>query len=96
MEYKFKIFDTAGQERYKSISSTTIQIADGFLMVFAVDNKESYNRIVDWIDFIEEYVNLGGKVLFIIGNKIDVKPDKRLVKKEEAEIFAKNKNAKYF
>jgi len=96
LEYKFKIFDTAGQERYKSICSTTIQIADGFLMVFAVNDQKSFKKIVDWIAFIEEYVNLEEKVLFIIGNKIDVKPEEREVTKEEAEIFAKSKNAKYF
>jgi len=95
-EYKFKIFDTAGQERYKSLSNTTIQIADGFLMVFAVDNKNSFNKIVDWINFIEDNVNLEEKVLYLIGNKIDVKTEVRQVTKEEAEEFANSKNAKYF
>ena len=95
-EYKFKIFDTAGQERYKSLSNTTIQIADGFFMVFAVDNKDSFNRVIDWIDFIDEHVNLEEKVLYLIGNKIDVETDERMVTKEEAEKFAKSKNFKYF
>ena len=95
-EYKFKIFDTAGQERYKSLSNTSIQIADGFLMVFAVDNKNSFNKIVDWINFIEDNVNLEEKVLYLIGNKIDVKTEVRQVTKEEAEEFANSKNAKYF
>ena len=95
-EYKFIIFDTAGQERYKSLSNTTIQIADGFFMVFAVDNKDSFNRVIDWIDFIDEHVNLEEKVLYLIGNKIDVETDERMVTKEEAEKFAKSKNFKYF
>jgi len=96
MEYKFKIFDTAGQERYNSIATSTIQIADGFFMVFAVNNKESYKKIVKWIDSIKEYVNLEEKVLFIIGNKCDVNSEERVVGKEEAEKFAKGYNAKYY
>ena len=95
-EYKFKIFDTAGQERYKSLSNTTIQIADGFFMVFAVDNKESFYKIIDWINFIEDNVDLDEKALYLIANKIDVESEVRQVTKEEAEKFANSKNAKYF
>ena len=96
VEYTFKIFDTVGQEKFNSISTTTIQMAVGFFMVFAVNNRESYERLVNWINYIEDYVNLEEKVLFIIGNKTDVKPEERKVTKEEAEEIAKSKNAKYF
>ena len=92
-EYKFKIFDTAGQERYRSITNTTIQLADGFLMVFAVDNKKSFERINDWIKFIDEHVDLKEKVLYLVGNKIDIK--EREVEKEEGEEFAKKMGIKY-
>ena len=96
VEYTIKIFDTVGQERYNSISTTTIQMAHGFFMVFALDNRKSYERIVHWINYISDYVNLQEKILYIIGNKSDVKPEERVVTKEEAEEFSKNKNAKYF
>jgi len=95
-EYKFKIYDTAGQERYNSISATTIQIADGFLMVFAVNERKSFEKIVKWINFINDHVNLEEKVLFLIGNKCDLDPEEIEVKKEEAEKLAKSFNAKYF
>ena len=64
-------------------------------MVFAVNNKESFNKIVDWIEFIDNHVTIGEKVLYLIGNKIDVNPKERMVTKEEAEEFAKSKNVKY-
>ncbi len=92
--YKFKIFDTAGQERYKSISSNTVQIADGFLLVFSVCNKESFERISYWINTIEDKVNIKEKVIILIGNKIDM--DKRVVTHEEADDFAKSHKMKYF
>ena len=96
LEYKFKIFDTAGQERYRSIAYTTIQISDGYFLVFAVDNKNSFLKINKFIDYIDDHVNLEEKVLYLIGNKIDVKPEDREVTKEEVEKFAKSKNVKYF
>ena len=89
LEYKLKIFDSIGQERNRSISTATTQKADGIAMVFSVDDNRSYSVIVNWIKYIKEYANLEEKVLFIIGNKIDVKPEERLVKKEEVEEFAK-------
>ena len=93
--YKFKIFDTAGQERYTSISTNTIQLADGFFLVFAVDNKNSFERITFWMQNIEEKVQINHKVIIIIGNKIDVQGDKRVVSNEEALQFAKKYKLKY-
>ena len=93
-EFTFKIFDTAGQERYNSIAGTTIRIADGFLLVFSVDQKSSLNKVDFWIKSIEENVNREKKVLILAGNKIDV--DEREVTNEEAVNYAKNRNIKYF
>ena len=72
-EYVFKIFDTAGQERYNSVAATTIKIADGFLLVYSVNNKESLEKINIWIQNIEDFVNRKEKVLMLVGNKIDIK-----------------------
>ena len=91
-EYKFKIFDTAGQERFKSISYSTIQLADGFLMVFAVNNRKSFQKINEWFTNISEHVDLKEKVIFIVGNKIDLV---RQVEKEEGEEFANKMGIKY-
>ena len=91
-EYKFKIFDTAGQERFKSISYSTIQLADGFLMVFAVNNRKSFQKINEWFTNISEHVDLKEKVIFIVVNKIDLV---RQVQKEEGEEFANKMGIKY-
>ena len=44
VEYKFKIFDTAGQERYRSISHQTIQISDGFVLYFLLSIEVVLNK----------------------------------------------------
>ena len=93
-EYTFKIFDTAGQERYKSIAQSTIQISDGFLIVFDVNVKSTFERVIDWINFIDERVNINEKVLILVGNKID--KEEREVSSDEAKNFANEKNLKYF
>ena len=93
-EYTFKIFDTAGQERYKSIAQSTIQLSDGFLIVFDVNMKSTFERVIDWINFIDDRVNINEKVLILVGNKID--KEKREVSDEEVIKFAKEKKMKYF
>ncbi len=92
--YKFKIFDTAGQERYRSISKQTIQIADGFILVFSVIDRKSFEHIIYWLNTIDENTDIKKKVIILIGNKIDV--ENRKVTEEEASNFAKDKKLKYF
>ena len=93
-KYSFKIYDTAGQERYKSISLNYIKLGDGFLLVFSVDNKETFDKLEEWIQNIYDSVSIDEKVIFLVGNKID--SPNRVVKREEAEAFAKKKNFRYF
>ena len=92
-EYKFKIFDTNGQERYNSITDTTIKIADGFLLVFSVDKKLSFQRIQHWIEVIENSADLRKKAAILVGNKIDM--PNREVTNQEALAFAKERNMEY-
>ena len=92
-EYKFKFFDTAGQERYNSISAQTIKIADGFILVFSVTDRGSLEKISFWMKSIEENTNIKEKVIILVGNKIDME---REISHEEANNFAKENNLKYF
>ena len=93
-KYSFKIYDTAGQERYKSISLNYIKLGDGFLLVFAVDNRETFDKLEEWVQNIYESVSIEEKVIFLVGNKID--SPNRVITREEAETYAKNKNFPYY
>ena len=92
--YKFKIFDTAGQERYKSISKSSIKLADGIILVYSVVEKETFDKINEWIESIKEEVNTSQKAIILVGNKIDI--ENRVITSEEGENFAINNKFKYF
>ena len=92
-EYNFKIIDIPGEERYKNIIQASIGISDGLLLIFSVDNMESFNKINDWIKVINDKINSKEKALILVGNKIDT--NKREVKKEETEELARNLRIKY-
>jgi len=92
-KYKFKIFDT-GAERYRSMSNTTIMYSEGFMVIFSVINRESFERIGEWIDNIKNIVDISKKPIFLIGNKIEA--PNRQVLNEEAVEYSKINNLKYF
>jgi small GTP-binding protein len=92
---KLKIWDTTGQERFKTLTSQYYNGADGALLIFDVTSKLSFERINFWINELKEKKKLNELGLLLIGNKIDLN-EKRNVKKEEAEEFAKEYNINYY
>ncbi len=92
--YKFKIFDTAGQERFKSISKTTIKFSEGFMIIFSVIDRNSFERVGEWINSIKDTVQIQSKSVYLIGNKIDA--TNREVLNAEAVEYARMNNLKYF
>ena len=93
-EYSFKIYDTAGQERFRSLSKSVIKITDGFLLVFSVLDKKSFEHINFWYESIEKEINLSKKVIILVGNKVDL--PNRTVSNNEATNYANFNNLKYY
>ena len=92
---KLKIWDTTGQERFKTLTSQYYNGADGALLIFDVTSKLSFERINFWMNELNEKKKLNELGLLLIGNKIDL-VNKRIIDKEEAENFAKNNNLSYY
>ena len=86
-EIKFKIFDTAGQERFKSISQNYIKKANGILLMYDISDQESFNNIENWMDNINE--NGGNKnAIVLIATKCDLTDKERVISKESGEALA--------
>ena len=91
-----RIFDTAGQERFKSITANYLRNAEGVILVYDLTSTESFESLKFWIESIKN--NLGNDEpipIIIIGNKIDLE-GAREINKSVAEKFAKDNNYKYF
>ena len=93
-EINLQLFDTAGQERYKSISSNLIKKANGILLIYDISNKTSFNSIGKWMESIEE-ISSSNTIVILIGNKSDLE-DERQVKREEGERTAKEYNIPFY
>ena len=92
---KVIIFDTNGQERFKSISFNMLKNANGVLLFFDVTNRDSFDSIKEWMNNIYNFKDEKFPIV-LIGNKIDINKDERQVLKEEGESEAENYKIKYF
>jgi len=90
---KLQIWDSAGQEKFRSLIPNYIRGSSLIFLIFDITNKTSYDNIPEWIKFITDIDNNGNIIL--VGNKIDLK-EKRVVNKEEAEKFSQEKKYEYF
>ena len=84
-----EILDTAGEEEYQNLIDMWINYAEGFALVFAIDNKESFNAIKKKYDRI---IKLKGYScpLILIGNKKDQEKNRQVQyneAKDQALIF---------
>ena len=84
---KVHIWDTAGNERFKSITINYYRSSHGFIYVYDITSKESFENLNMWINLTNE--NCGTNAInFLVGNKSDLEKE-REVSKEEGEEFAK-------
>ena len=69
-EYSIQLFDTAGQERFRSVTEAYYKMGNGFLVVFDLTNEDSLNAIKGWIEQIHD--NIENPKYIIVGNKDDI------------------------
>ena len=93
LQTKLQIWDTAGQEKYHSLTKGFFRNTDGILLVFDLTNKESFNNIKTWINEVENNSDNKTKKL-LVGNKIDMK-DNIVVSNNDIDDLCKKKKIKY-
>jgi len=96
--FNISLIDTAGEERFKSITKTYFKGADCILLIYDVTNRESYDNVSMWIDSIHESIGnheTSKYIIILIGNKIDlIGVDGRTRAVEESEAIAKCQETK--
>jgi len=90
---KLQIWDTAGQEKFRSIVQTYYKGAMGIILMYAVNDRKSFQNIESWMKQI--YNNAAaGVVVILVGNKSDL--TERVVETSEGRRVAENYNIKFF
>jgi small GTP-binding protein len=93
-DVNYFIFDSPGQERWKSVSYSTYKQANGVLLVYSVTDRNSFDDIQRWVQDIQDHCT--DIVWFLIANKTDVDKAQRVVSFEEGQQLARVYGVKFF
>ena len=93
-EYFLDLWDTAGQEKYRSMTKIFTKNSNIVIFVYAINNKQTFDEMKSyWVKTIKE--SLGDEpILGIVGNKNDLYI-KEEIKEEEARNFANEIGAQF-
>jgi len=87
---KLQIWDTAGQEKFRSITRSYYRGTTGALLVYDITRRDTFEHLAEWLEDCRKYSN-SNITIMLVGNKADLE-EKRVVSKEEGENFAKLHN----
>lgn len=80
------MWDTVGQQKYKSVLALPYKGIHGLLMVFDITDRTSFTDLKDWLAETEKHCG-ENIVRILIGNKKDIE-DKRQVMEDEGKNWA--------
>jgi Ras-related protein Rab-2A len=86
---KLQIWDTAGQESFRSITRSFYRKADGVILMYDITARHTFENCSDWLDEIKQNSSLD-IVIYLVGNQIDLDADageSREVTTEEGSAF---------
>ena len=97
--FEIQLWDTAIQERFRSITKGYYKDSQGLLLIYDITNKDTFDNLDKWIRGIRE--NLGNEkeknkyIIVLLGNKLDLakeKPEMRKVEEDDAKDICKEFN----
>lgn len=89
---KLTLWDTAGQEKFKSLTRMYFQDAEAALIVYDVTFRDSFENAKKWVEDLKANANVPDIVLAIVGNKSDMYGSS-VVQLQEAHEFGRSVKA---
>jgi small GTP-binding protein len=91
---QLQLWDTAGQELFRSVTRGYYRGSAGALLVFDLTSRDSFDHIAQWLQDIKDVARTD-VVTVLLGNKADL-TEERQITTAEAESFAKEHSMPYF
>ena len=91
---KLQVWDTAGQERYMALNKNLFQKVQGIILMYDLTNRDSFEHVQSWLNLIKK--NVSNKTVMLVGNKLDLAEEKRIVTEEEGEDIGKKNDMLFF
>ncbi|XP_041807462.1 ras-related protein Rab-17-like isoform X2 [Chelmon rostratus] len=87
---RFEIWDTAGQEKYHSVTPLYYRGAHAALLIYDISKRETFIRVQVWLKELEKQYTAGSVVIWLVGNKGDLAQD-REVSVQEGQSLANDR-----
>jgi small GTP-binding protein len=68
---KINLWDTAGQEKFQSLTSMYVKDAAGIILVYDMTYADSVDGVRQWYNMVQEHLDLNKVVMALVGNKCD-------------------------
>jgi small GTP-binding protein len=94
-QVKLQIWDSAGQERFRSLTSSYFRGADAICLVYDITSRQSFHNLHTWLQFIQKTTQ-ESFLYVVIGNKSDLSQAHRQVSEEEGATFAASLSGGFF
>ena len=91
---KYLIWDTAGEDRMKTMTYSYYRGCHVILVVYDVTERKSFQNVTTWVECIEKFAK-SNVLKILVGNKTDLE-DKRVVTTEEGKKLAMDNGLKYY
>ena len=91
---KLQIWDTAGQKRYNSVNKNLFQKVQGVIIMYDITNRASFENINKWLYLLSQ--NVSDKAKILVGSKLDLSEEKRIVTEEEGQNLADKNNMPFY
>ena len=85
-----EILDTAGQDDYQTMLDTWIQFGNCYLLVYSIDDLDSFNSLKKRYERICQIKNNENFSVVVVGNKCDLSENERKVNTSDVENYCKS------
>ena len=92
---KLQIFDTSGQERFRTLTKNYYHGADGIIMVFDLKRNETFEELTYWMEEINKNCDKKKISLILVGNKNDGNLEERKISQKKKKKMAESYNFNY-
>ena len=93
---KLHIWDTSGQDRFRSMTNLYYRDAQVAILTYDVTNEQSLDSLNYWLNELNDKVEIDNMILCLAGNKNDVEASKKTVPTSKGKAFAEEHNMIFY
>ena len=93
---KLHIWDTSGQDRFRSMTNLYYRDAQVAILTYDVTNEQSLESLNYWLNELNDKVEIDNMILCLAANKNDVDASKKTVPTSKGKAFAEEHNMMFY